>query len=293
MINAHVGLTYACNMNCEHCYVKGKKHKAVKTNSDILLNRLEHLGTFYITYTMGETLLWSGFYDFARKANKKGFYQILLSNGSTIQSEEVVRRLTAAGIKKVGISIDSSEPSKHDKNRNFSGAYQLANNAIRLLAAEPQVWLQVAMTIGNHNLCEVPLVIENMKMLGVTSFSFLWLRENGTIAPIDNIYQYEEIMKMLILMHNTGAVDINVHDYRMNYIVNSLYTDGQITQETRQDFLNMNSCHALSDLILVDPSGDMYACNFADKPFANIYTSELEEIAEYQLLTQPLCGGQK
>ena len=153
--------------------------------------------------------------------------------------------------------------------------------------------MQVAMTIGNHNLCEVPLVIENMKMLGVTSFSFLWLRENGTIAPIDNIYQYEEIMKMLILMHNAGAVDINVHDYRMNYIVNSLYTDGQITQETRQDFLNMNSCHALSDLILVDPSGDMYACNFADKPFANIYTSELEEIAEYQLLTQPLCGGQK
>lgn len=293
MINAHVGLTYACNMNCEHCYVKGKKHKAVKTNSDILLNRLEHLGTFYITYTMGETLLWSGFYDFARKANKKGFYQILLSNGSTIQSEEVVRRLTAAGIKKVGISIDSSEPSKHDKNRNFSGAYQLANNAIRLLAAEPQIWLQVAMTIGNHNLCEVPLVIENMKMLGVTSFSFLWLRENGTIAPIDNIYQYEEIMKMLILMHNTGSVDINVHDYRMNYIVNSLYTDGQITQETRQDFLNMNSCHALSDLILVDPSGDMYACNFADKPFANIYTSGLEEIAEYRLLTQPLCGGQK
>lgn len=236
---------------------------------------------------------YSLFYDFARKANKKGFYQILLSNGSTIQSEEVVRRLTAAGIKKVGISIDSSEPSKHDKNRNFSGAYQLANNAIRLLAAEPQIWLQVAMTIGNHNLCEVPLVIENMKMLGVTSFSFLWLRENGTIAPIDNIYQYEEIMKMLILMHNTGAVDINVHDYRMNYIVNSLYTDGQITQETRQDFLNMNSCHALSDLILVDPSGDMYACNFADKPFANIYTSGLEEIAEYRLLTQPLCGGQK
>ena len=94
-------------------------------------------------------------------------------------------------------------------------------------------------------------------------------------------------------MHNTGAVDINVHDYRMNYIVNSLYTDGQITQETRQDFLNMNSCHALSDLILVDPSGDMYACNFADKPFANIYTSGLEEIAEYRLLTQPLCGGQK
>lgn len=71
MINAHVGLTYACNMNCEHCYVKEKKHKAVKTNSDILLNRLEYLGTFYITYTMGETLAGADFTTLRARQTKR------------------------------------------------------------------------------------------------------------------------------------------------------------------------------------------------------------------------------
>lgn len=73
MINAHLGLTYACNMNCKHCYVKEKEKKGIRFNQEVLLNRLQELGTFYITYTMGETLLWPDFPRFAIDAKERGF----------------------------------------------------------------------------------------------------------------------------------------------------------------------------------------------------------------------------
>ena len=291
MINAHIGLTYACNMNCSHCYVKEKNRQPVILREDELLEKLELLGCFYITYTMGETLLWKGFPSFAQKAKNHGFYQILLSNGSTIQTHGMVSNLIDLGIKKVGISIDSAYQQVHDANRQFDGAYQLACNAISLLSNHPDIWLQIAMTIGNHNLHEIPLVITQMREIGANSFSFLWTRGKNGIEPIENIKDYEEIMRFLIKTRDIEGLDINVHDYRMNSIVDDMYINREITLQTKQDILNMNSCHALSELVLIDPSGDMYACNFSDVPFANIYSTPLETIAQYKCKRLPLCEG--
>ncbi len=289
MVNAHIGLTYACNMSCEHCYVKQKTHNEVQVNPDVLLDRLEQFGTFYITYTLGETLLWKGFPEFAEKAKSKGFYQILLSNGSTIQSDDVVNNLVNMGIRKVGISIDSSSENIHDSNRNYNGAYKLACNAISLLSKQSSILTQVTVTIGNHNLDDVVEIIENMEKLGAMSFSFLWMRGTNGIEPIEDIEKYENVMRTLILKKNNDGLDINVHDYRMNPVVNKMYELGEISLNTKEDILNMNTCHALSELVLIDPSGDMYACNFAKKPFANVYSTSLEEIAMYSCNYKPLC----
>lgn len=289
MVNAHLGLTYACNMSCKHCYVKEKKHNEVLVNQDVLLEKLEQFGTFYITYTMGETLLWKEFAEFAEKAKSKGFYQILLSNGSTIQSDDMVNNLVDMGIKKVGISIDSSDENIHDSNRNYSGAYKLACNAISLLSKQSNIWTQVTVTIGNHNLDDVIRIIENMVKLGVKSFSFLWMRGSNGIEPIENKKKYEKVMRTLILKKNNDGLDINVHDYRMNPLIDKMYESGEISLDTKEDFLNMNTCHALSELVLIDPSGDMYACNFSKKPFANVYSTPLEKIAMFSCKDKPLC----
>lgn len=289
MVNAHIGLTYACNMNCKHCYVKEKIHKKVHINTDILLEKLEQFGTFYITYTMGETLLWKGFSEFATKAKNKGFYQILLSNGSTIQSDSTVDRLVDMGIKKVGISIDSSYENVHDANRNYSGAHKLACNAISLLSKQSSILTQVTVTIGNHNLDDVVNIIESMEKIGANSFSFLWMRGACGIVPIEDIEKYEKVMRTLILKKNDAILDINVHDHRMNPLVNKMYESGEISLQTKEDLLNMNNCHALSELVLIDPSGDMYVCNFAKRPFANIYSTPLEEIARYSCKEKPVC----
>lgn len=291
MINAHLGLTYACNMNCKHCYVKEKEKKGIRFNQEVLLNRLQELGTFYITYTMGETLLWPDFPRFAIDAKERGFYQILLSNGSTIQSRNTVDSLKQYGINKVGVSIDSSIASVHDENRRFPGAYQKACYALELLLKEPKILTQVAMTISSNNISEVPFVLQQLKEIGVNSFSFLWLRHNGEIAPIENAAEYQRIMRFLIQERDKNGININVHDFRVNKILHDMYNSGEIGLSTMTDMENMNSCHAFYELVLIDPSGDMYECNFAKQAFANIYDTSIEEIAKHGINQMPLCGG--
>ena len=291
MINVHLGLTYACNMRCKHCYAKEKIHDYQVLHGKKLLNILEQLGTFYITYTMGETLLWKGFPQFAQMAKERGFYQILLSNGSTITDEHVVQNLVDLGIKKVGISIDSSDPCKHDENRGYPGAYKKACEAIQRLSRHPEIWTQVAMAIDSNNMCEIPEVIRQMKAIGAKSFSFLWMRTNGRIKPIENYEAYEQVMCWLIKKKDHDGLDVNVHDFRLNSLVKRMYEAQEISAHTKDEFLNMNACHALNELILIDPIGDMYMCNFEQKPFANVYTASLDQLASFKVKDLPLCGG--
>lgn len=201
----------------------------------------------------------------------------------------MVDKLVDMGIKKVGISIDSSCENIHDSNRNYFGAYKLACNSISLLSKESSIWTQVTVTIGNHNLDDVINIIDKMEKLGVKSFSFLWMRGAKGIEPIEDKLKYEKVMKFLIMKKNEGVLDINVHDHRMNSLVYKMYESGEISLQTKEDLLNMNSCHALSELILIDPSGDMYVCNFAKRPFANIYSSSLEKIARCSCEAKPIC----
>lgn len=284
MINAHIGLTYKCNMNCVHCYAnkQEKQIESITTNSfNELLNKLEKLGTFYITYTMGEPLLFNNFFECAKMAKDRHFYQILLSNGSTIQDENVIQKLVSCGIKRVGISLDSANPQKHDSNRRYDGAYAKAVSAIRLLCKSNEIQTQILTTISNNNLTEIEPIIELGKKLGVKEYSFLWQRDNGILSPISNLSLYTEKMTFLINEAEKGEISIKIHDPRVDAIVKKLHKNKSISTKTYEDFLNMNVCHAFDELLLIDPAGNVFACNFCPDPFCNIYESDLKDVISF------------
>lgn len=291
MISAHIGLSYICNMNCRHCYIHEKMGYSKVVDSDLLLTKLEQLGVFSITYTMGETILYSGFETFAAEAKRRGFYQILLSNGSTIKDQDMIDKLWELGIRKTGISIDSIDPHRHDENRRYEGAYESAHKALRLIAKDGRIQGQVAMAIDSDNITEMQDVIEEFTKIGITSFSFLWKRVQGKVVEIADREVYRREMRNLFLRKEKQGIDINIHDARANEIIRQMAKEGEITWETKEDLLNMNVCHAFHELVLISPEGEVYPCNFSEASVMNIYKDPLEKIVEYQLPANSLCGG--
>lgn len=290
MISAHIGLTYKCNMKCEHCYVKTLERNFNKPDEDLLLERLEELGTFFITYTLGENLLYDNFYEFAQKARKKGFYQILLTNGVLVNSQSVVEKLVKSGIRKVGVSIDSSNIEVHNRNRNFEGAFEKAIQAIDFLSKFDEIETQINMTINSNNISEMFDVIELGRKHGVNSFSFLWQRNNGVLDKIDNREVYENEMKKLFLMKEKyPKLAIQIHDSNSNEILAQLFQDKLISKEVYEDFMNMNVCHALYELIMIEPSGSVHRCNFESKIIANIYEDNFFEKLSSQTCDMYMC----
>ena len=292
MINAHIGLTYKCNMNCNHCYVKSIEKSKSNVNENLLLQRLKELGTFFITYTLGENLLYDNFFCFAQKAKELGFYQILLTNGYIIDNENIVSQLENVGIKKIGISIDSSSEEKHNCNRNKENAFQKAFDAIEILKRNSMIDVQINMTINNNNINEIFDVIEKGSNYGVLHYSFLWQRNSGKVEQIMDKKKYEEyMMKLFVFMEKNKQYQISIHDYQSNYIGKKLLMQNKISNELYEDIKCMNHCHALDELVLIEPSGDMHRCNFETKAFGNIYDENLFEIINKTNNDKYICRG--
>lgn len=296
MISVHLGLSYKCNMNCNHCYVKEKEKTGNSFHPDqfdYLLLKLKQLGAFSITYTMGEVLLYPHFLQFAGKAHELSFYQILLSNGSLLQTSEDIKQLVDVGIKRVGISIDNSCENIHDKNRSYVGAYKKALRAISLLSAYPGIDVQILSTISNENLRDVDHILQLGSDMNVKNFSFLWIRKDGMIVPVTDYDLYSKTMQRLIEAHAKRQYHIHIHDYRVNQILEEMYQNGSINNEIYRELLSMNHCHSSEEMVLITPSGDMFSCNFAQKPFANIFTDDLETIKRTAIIYKASCTDAK
>lgn len=292
MISVHLGLSYRCNMNCSHCYVK-EKEKAGKVippeKHDELLQKLKRLGSFSITYTMGESLLDPNFFVFAQKAKEAQLYQILLSNGSLLETASDVQKLIDHGIKKVGISLDSSKRSAHDNNRHYEGAFDKALHAIALLADRPEIDMRILSTISETNCKEIYQILELGHSLNVTDYSFLWLRKAGSLAPVSDQATYQKAMTDLIMEHASGRSRIALHDHRVNPIAKRLFEDGTINESVYREILDMNHCHASEEMVMISPSGDMFSCNFSQRPFANIFSDDMATIKQQAMMQKASC----
>ena len=72
MINVlHIGLTYACNMNCKHCFVKKNKDSLTTIKIKELIDFLDTKGLMMVVYTYGEPLLAKNFEEISKYINNK------------------------------------------------------------------------------------------------------------------------------------------------------------------------------------------------------------------------------
>ena len=73
---AHLELTYACNLDCVHCYtIPQSKEGLSKDEICRILDELADMGTLYLALTGGEIFLRPDFFEIATYAREKGFAQ--------------------------------------------------------------------------------------------------------------------------------------------------------------------------------------------------------------------------
>lgn len=106
-------LTYACNLQCEHCYMYGQQCKAttlsIEEYSDIFANLKEN-GVTEATFSSGEPLMRPDFWKIINAAHKSGLSCKIFSNGTLWSDSDIVKAKEYAI--KAQISIDGiDEPS--------------------------------------------------------------------------------------------------------------------------------------------------------------------------------------
>ncbi len=115
IVQAHIVPIRRCNIDCGYCNEYDDFSKPVPT--EVMLERVRHLGrlgTTLITISGGEPLLHPDLDEIIREIKKTGAIAGMITNGYLLV-EDRIKRLNAAGLDHLQISIDNIMPDEVSK----------------------------------------------------------------------------------------------------------------------------------------------------------------------------------
>jgi radical SAM protein with 4Fe4S-binding SPASM domain len=203
-------LTQRCNLLCAHCYISafsGADPSQELTTEECrrVIDEIAQVNpNVFLILTGGEPLLRKDLFDIAAYAAEKEFTVVLGTNGILLR-EKQARLMRQHGIQGASISLDSTDPAKHDTFRHLPGAYQGAIRATEALRAEG-LDFSIHTSVTSWNLAEIPGMIDLAKSLGARVLNLFFLVRTGRGQDLTDITpeQYEQLLTCLARVQGVG-----------------------------------------------------------------------------------------
>lgn len=132
-VTVMVGLTYKCQCSCPHCgttpYGDAAKPEFSEQEALDLIRQAAALGAGGVYLFGGEPLLFAGLQNLVREARRLGLVATLDTNGLLLD-RKMAGELKAAGLDRVGVSLDSADEAQHDRLRGCPGSWRAAVAAL-------------------------------------------------------------------------------------------------------------------------------------------------------------------
>jgi len=199
-------LTRRCNLACAHCYISaGSWHAAQgELTTDecfrIVDEILEVNRGPVLILSGGEPLLRPDLEPIARRAASGGATVVVGTNGTRL-SDARIESLMEAGVTGVAVSVDSLDPTYHDRFRHGKGALTDTLAAVdRLRSHGLDFVVQTSLTRGNR--AELESLTAWAAERGAVSFNLYFLVPTGRgegmhgLSPAEN----EEVLEELVTL---------------------------------------------------------------------------------------------
>ncbi len=155
-----IAYSYACNLKCQHCTAARFAKKGRKlTPPDLkkLSDEAHSLGLCQFCISGGEPLIFEDLDGVILALQPHKFHMTMSTNGHFL-SKKAARHLKAMGMDKLKISLDDFDEKRHNENRNSSGAYQKAMDA--MFNAKKAGLSVVVQTVVTHQNCQTDRLIQ-------------------------------------------------------------------------------------------------------------------------------------
>ena len=189
--------TTRCNLHCRHC---GSDCFAASRDVDMPLEDFlrafdtipveGRANPFTVVLTGGEPLLRPDLPEVGRALRSRGVSWGIVSNG-WFYDAEMHRRLTAAGLGALTISLDGLEES-HDWMRGRAGSYARALAGIAVAAADPRVHFDVVTCVNKRNINELEELYDRLAALGVRQWRIFTIIPIGRAATDPDMHLSDE-----------------------------------------------------------------------------------------------------
>jgi radical SAM protein with 4Fe4S-binding SPASM domain len=204
-------LTRRCNLECAHCYLSASAGADTRgeLGTDDCRRVIDEIAvvnpSVFLILTGGEPLLRKDLFEIADHAATKGFTTVLGTNGVLLREKEA-KLMRSHGVLGASISLDSTDPPRHDAFRRLPGAWDGAVRATRVLNDEG-LDFSLHMSVTDWNVGEVPAMIDLARDLGAKVLNFFFLVRTGRGQDLTDIDAgaYERILTYLAQIQRVGG----------------------------------------------------------------------------------------
>jgi radical SAM protein with 4Fe4S-binding SPASM domain len=280
--------THRCNLKCRHCYQDAQvalPNELTTEESLGLIDEMAAAGVAAVAFSGGEPLMRRDFYEVAHHAHESGMYVSLATN-ATLITPDTAKRLSAAGVDYVEMSIDGKDAASHDAFRGIPGAFDRTVRGIRN-CVEEGLFTCIACTVTQDNLSEVPEIYDLGVELGVTRmiyFNFIPTgRGAGMVESDISPEEREELLRYLLAKNGPGRrpevlstapqfarVAMEGVSGREEVCLGHFYHSGGVSEETKALAEFIGGCGAGRLYCCIEPAGTVQPCVFMPIPLGNV-----------------------
>jgi radical SAM protein with 4Fe4S-binding SPASM domain len=277
---ADLALSYQCNNKCQHCYVaRGADEKQSLSLEEWkrVIQKFWDVGVPHICFTGGEATLSPHLVELIERAEDIGAITGLLTNGRKLAERDFVRRLCAAGLDHVQITLESHDAKVHDEMVGLEGAWQETVQGIRN-AIDDDIYLVTNTTLCSLNIAEVEKTLEFLKELGVRQFAMNSIIYTGK-APQSSLGIEETELEPLL-----GLITAKADELGLRFIWYSPTHYCKLNPTMHG--LGYKRCTAAEYNICVEPDGAVIPCQSYYQPVGNILTDDWKSIWQSPLFRE-------
>lgn len=267
-------LTQRCNLACAHCYIEATRGAAdpdelSEQEAREVLDQLAAVNPqAVLILTGGEPLLRSDIYDLIARAAQKGFWTVLGSHGGLLD-EATASKLVSAGLKGVGVSLDSVEASAHDRFRGIPGAWKNTVSAIETMRRKGLSFL-IEMTVTRANRHELSAMADFAIEKGAAALNVFFLVPTGRGARLNDLspMEYEEVLNELATLQTERAGSLLINAKCAPHYRRVLWEKDQNSPFVRT--FAGGGCPAGTYYCRINPKGEVTACPYMPLSAGNL-----------------------
>ena len=267
-------LTQRCNLSCAHCYIDAgaKADKTGELDADEALRVLGQIAEVnpqaVLILTGGEPLLRQDIYSLIRASREHGFWTVLGSHGGMLGAE-VADKLVEAGLKGVGVSVDSVQAVEHNRFRGIAGAWENTIAALRVMRDKGLPFL-IETTVTRFNKGRLREMAAFAVEQGATSLNVFFLVPTGRGANLNDLTpaEYEEALGVLVGLQEELAGTLLVNAKCAPHYRRALWEHDPDSKFVRT--FHGGGCPAGTYYCRITPQGDVTPCPYMPLPVGNL-----------------------
>jgi radical SAM protein with 4Fe4S-binding SPASM domain len=276
-------LTRRCNLECSHCYISAGSWQGTEGELSteecfrILDEVLAVNPAVLLILSGGEPLMRDDLESIAQRAASAGATVVVGTNGIGLTHERI-QSLKDAGVRGVAVSIDSLDPTYHDRFRHGVGALEGTVAAVdRLVEHELDFIVQTSLTKGNRH--ELSALAAWAADKGAVSFNLYFLVPTGRgegmrgLTPDENEEVLAELLGLEQEYRGRMMVRSKCQPQLMRHVLDAGVDSGLLNYETR--------CPCGVQYCRITPEGKLTPCPYmpavagdlTQESFLDVWTS--------------------